>query len=72
MFMYGTKYDIHCTSIIIILVFRVCVCVLVISEFSGTGRPSDTPLSPTWRAPLASCNDCISSQQDPCFERESL
>ena len=41
-------------SIIIILVFRVCVCVcvclFVTSEFSGTGRRSATPLSPTWRA----------------------
>ena len=28
-----------------------CVCgVLVISEFSGTGRRSDKPLSTTWRA----------------------
>ena len=35
-------------SIIIILVFRVCV--FVISEFSGMGHPSDTLLSPMWRA----------------------
>ena len=27
-----------------------CVCVFVTSDFSGTGRRSDTPLSPTWRA----------------------
>ena len=40
--------------LVIILVFHVCVClsvcVFVISEFSGKGPPSDTPLSPTWRA----------------------
>ena len=41
-------------SIILIAVFRVCVCVSVylsvISEISGTGRRSATLLTPFWRA----------------------
>ena len=38
--------------IILIAVFRVCVClsVFLISEISGTGRGSTTLLSPTWKA----------------------
>ena len=27
-----------------------CVCLFVTSEFSGTGRRSAAPLSPSWRA----------------------
>ena len=38
------------TGIPCVRVCRVYVSVFVISEFSGTGCPSDTPLSPTWRA----------------------